>query len=603
MIEQVRSLPENPGIYQYLDEKGRILYIGKAKNLSKRVKSYFNLTPSLLPKNTLSPRIQKMLGETVSLHYIIARNEHDALILENSLIKQLKPKYNILLRDDKTYPYLYIDMDEEFPRFELTRKIVKGKSIRYFGPFSVGARDILDSLYELLKLVQKKSCLKGKKACLFYQMDQCLGPCQFPVKREEYMTFVNQGIDWIQHKGKLISELKSKMETYSEELRFEEALVLRDRIERIEKSELISQIDFASNENFDVFAVESDEKRCCIVRLFIREGKVVSGTHDFLSIDDSFSRDEVYERTLLTFYGTSKPPIIAPILIPHPFESVEWVSAHLSDIFEKKAQIDIPERGKKKELISLALSNAKELLRTAKPIDNETILANIQDLCSLNILPRRIEVFDNSHHAGSATVGAMIVYENGKLDKKSYRTFHVHERDEYSQMKELLTRRIIGFEENPPPDLWVIDGGSTLRSLACELLLSFGIQLDVVAISKEKIDSKAHRAKGAAQDILHTDTGIFRLESTDKRLQFFQFLRDEAHRCAITFHKKTKLKEDQKSRLLSISGISQAKIHKLIEYFGTFEAIAESDYETLTLVVGKKDAKNVQSYYGKGDSK
>jgi len=602
MIEQIRNLPHQAGIYQYLDEKGRILYIGKAKNLSKRVKSYFNLTPTLSPKTTLSLRIQKMLSETVGLHYIIVENEHDALILENSLIKQLKPKYNILLRDDKTYPYLYVDMEEPFPRFELTRKIIKGKGVRYFGPFSVGARDILDSLYELLKLVQKKSCLKGKKACLFYQMEQCLAPCEFPLAREIYMPMVQQGIEWIQNKRRLIKQLEAKMEFYSESLRFEEALILRDRIERIAKSEITSQIDMASNESYDVFAIAVNETRGCILRLFIREGKVASSTHDFIPITPYFSLDEAYERTLVGFYGSEKPPIIAPILIAHPFESVEWVREHLSSLFGKKAILETPQRGGKKELIELALTNAYELLRTPQPT-NEVLQLQLQELFELDTLPNRIEIFDNSHHGGDATVGAMVVYDNGHFDKKGYRTYHLHERDEYGQMSEMLRRRIEGFGENPPPDLWVIDGGSTLRSLAVDLLTSHGIHLDIIAISKEKIDAKSHRAKGSARDILHTADNTFRLESSDKRLQFIQLLRDEAHRSAITFHKKIKVKRDQSSKLLMVHGISQPKIHKLLEYFGTFEAIAKSDFETLCNLIGEKDAKNIQNCYRDENSK
>ncbi|MDD2368143.1 MAG: excinuclease ABC subunit UvrC [Sulfuricurvum sp.] len=602
MLDQIRSLPHQAGIYQYLDEKGRILYIGKAKNLSKRVKSYFNLTPTLSPKMTLSLRIQKMLSETVGLHYIIVENEHDALILENSLIKQLKPKYNILLRDDKTYPYLYVDMEEKYPRFELTRKIIKGKGVRYFGPFSVGARDILDSLYELLKLVQKKSCLKGKKGCLFYQMEQCLAPCEFPIPRETYLPMVTQGIEWIQNKRRLIKQLETKMEFYSESLRFEEALVLRDRIERISKSELTSQIDMASNENYDVFAIALNETRACILRLFIREGKVASSTHDFLPLSLSFSLDEAYERTLIGFYGNEIPPIIAPILTAHPFESREWVRDHLTTLFGKKASIEIPQRGGKKELIDLALTNAYELLRTQQP-SNESLLYTLQELFKLDTLPRRIEIFDNSHFGGTAPVGAMVVYDNGHFDKKGYRTFHLQSHDEYGQMSEMLRRRIEGFADNPPPDLWVLDGGETLRILAVDLLNSHGVHLDVIAISKEKIDAKAHRAKGSARDILHTDDDTLRLEGTDKRLQFVQMLRDEAHRSAITFHKKSKLKLDQHSKLLSTHGISQAKIHKLLEYYGTFEAIAKSDFETLQELIGAKDAKNIQNCYQEEISK
>ncbi len=594
MIEKIRSLPHSAGIYQYLDPKGRILYIGKAKDLSKRVKSYFNLTPELSPKQTLSLRIQKMLSETVSLHYIVVENENDALILENSLIKQLKPKYNVLLRDDKTYPYIYIDLNESYPRFDITRKILNGKKIRYFGPFSTGARDILDSLYELLPLVQKKSCLKGKKACLFYQIHQCLGPCEFPVDISHYRSLVETATLWIQNKKLLLPKLKEKMELYAEELRFEEAMTLRDRCERIEKSEISSTIDLARQVAYDIFAIATHKDRGCIVRLFIRDGKIASSSHDFFTVHESFSLDEGYERALVNYYGSQKPPIIAPILTSHSFEEKEWIEDHLTLLFDKKAILETPKIGIKKQLTDLALTNAEELLKTHKP-SNLDLLISLKELCLLENIPHRIEIFDNSHLGGVATVGAMVVYANGAFEKSSYRQYHLHERDEYGQMSEMLTRRIEGFATNPPPDLWVLDGGSTLRALALELLHSSGVTLDVIAISKEKQDAKAHRAKGSARDILHSEGNTLRLEPYDKRLQFIQLLRDEAHRSAITFHKKTKLKEDQKSKFLSLKGITPPKIHKLLEYYGTFEEIQKGSFDTLSELIGTKDAKIIQN--------
>jgi len=594
MIDTIRSLPHSAGIYQYLDAKGRILYIGKAKDLSKRVKSYFNLTPILCAKSTLSLRIQKMLSETVSLHYIVVENEHDALILENSLIKQLAPRYNVLLRDDKTYPYIYSDLNESYPRFDITRKIITGKNIRYFGPFSTGARDILDSLYEILPLVQKKSCLKGKKACLYYQMSQCLGPCEFSVDATYYKSLVDTAISWIQNKNLLLPKLTEKMEFYAEELRFEEAMKLRDRRERIEKSCVTSSIDLARNVAYDIFAIATLKERGCIVRMFIRDGKIASSSHDFFTAHEDFSLDEGYERALVNYYGTVKPPIIVPILIAHSFEEKGWIQDHLSILFEKKALLEAPKKGIKKQLVTLALTNAQELLKTHKP-SNSDLLVSLKELFSLQNLPNRIEIFDNSHLAGVATVGAMVVYTDGAFEKNSYRQYHLHERDEYGQMREMLTRRIESFNTNPPPDLWVLDGGSTLRSLAIDLLHSHGTALDVIAISKEKLDAKSYRAKGAARDILHTHDETYRLEPYDKRLQFLQLLRDEAHRSAITFHKKTKLKRDQESKLLSQKGITLPKIYKLLEYYGTFEAIQNGSYETLVELIGTKDAKVIQN--------
>jgi excinuclease ABC subunit C len=384
------------------------------------------------------------------------------------------------------------------------------------------------------------------------------------------------------------------MEYYSEELRFEEAIALRDRLERINKSVVATPLDLARQVDFDIFAIALTPLKGCIVRLFIREGKITSSSHDFFAASPDFSLDEGYERALVGFYGTQKPPIIAPILIAHSFEELNWVGEHLSELFEKKALLEVPKIGTKKQLTDLALANAQELLKTHKPT-NEPLLESLKELFSLTKLPSRIEVFDNSHFSGVAIVGAMIVYDEGQFDKKSYRLYHLDKRDEYGQMREMLLRRIQGFSDNPPPDLWVLDGGVTLRSLALELLHSYGITLDVVAISKEKIDAKAHRAKGAARDILHRCDGIVRLEPSDKRLQFIQLLRDEAHRSAITFHKKTKLKRDQETQLLSLKGISKPKIYKLLEYYGTFEAIKNSSWEILVELIGAKDAQIIQN--------
>ena len=597
MIDTIKNLPRSPGVYQYFDAAGRLLYIGKAKNLYNRVKSYFLFTPRLHPNRKLSPRIVKMLNETHSMHYIVVQSEHDALILENSLIKQLKPKYNILLRDDKTYPYIYIDKDEAFPRFEITRKVLKGRNIHYYGPYSVGARDILDSLYELCKLVQKKSCLKGKKACLYYQMEQCLAPCEGKITSQEYQKILTQAIDYIENKKLLITALKSKMAFYAESLRFEEAGALRDRIERIAKSELVSQIDLASTEDYDIFAISHNEQRAVVVRLFMRAGKVISSAHGYININSGFDLDEAYERTIIEFYGHEKPPVIAPILTAHPFKEQILLQEHLSRLFGKKATISNPKRGSKKHLVELALDNANELLRQKRDNSSEAVAHQLKELLSLSTVPRRIECFDNSHMAGEATVGGMITYDNDTFDKSGYRHYHLHERDEYGQMRETLTRRINSFEENPPPDLWLIDGGTTLLSLAKDLLSSAGVNLDVIAISKEKIDARSHRAKGSAHDQLHTIEKSFKLLPTDKRLQWMQRLRDEAHRYAITFHQKTKLKRDQESKLLNTQGISPAKVKKLLQHLGTFEALKSATESEIAAILNESDAKKIKLLY------
>ncbi len=597
-LEQtIKQLPSSAGIYQYFDENHNLLYIGKAKNLSNRVKSYFSFTPKLKPNPTLSQRITKMIQQTVSLNYIVVKTEHDALILENSLIKQLNPKYNILLRDDKTYPYIYIDYSQKYPRFEITRKILKASDIRYFGPYSVGAKDILDSIYELTKLVQKKGSLEKKKICLYHQIERCLAPCELNISQEHYQKEIDSAIELIENKKLLISKLTQKMMSYAEDMRFEEAGELRDRCERINRSEIKSEIDFATTENYDIFVIQNSDIRAVVVRIFMRNGKIISSTHNFITLNDGYDEDELYQRLLIDFYGSEKLPIIAPILVMKEFEGIEMIREHLSTIFEKKADIKVPKIGKRKNLIELAILNAKELLKNDKKSDDFTLLQDIKELLSLHRVPSRVEVFDNSHISGVATVGAMVVYENSSFDKKSYRTYHLQAKDEYAQMRETLTRRVESFTKNSPPDLWIIDGGTTLLKLALEILESNAIFIDVIAISKEKIDAKSHRAKGKANDILHTSQESFSLKNSDKRLQWCQNLRDEAHRSAITFHKKTKLKIDKESKLLTLNGISQAKIIKLLNHFGTFEMLRVVSEEDISLVLNTKDAKTVKNYY------
>ena len=596
MIDTVKNLPDAPGIYQYFDAQGRLLYIGKAKSLRKRVKSYFRFSPTFGANPSLSPRIRKMIGETASLNYIVVDSEHDALILENSLIKQLKPKYNILLRDDKTYPYIYIDHGQTYPRFEITRKVVTGRKIGYFGPYSVGARDILDSVYELVPLAQKASCLRGGKVCLFYQMQQCSGPCEELITPEAYAELVEEATELIRNKKRLLKKLRERMALYAEQLRFEEAGKLRDRIDRIERSETLSNIDLANRDDYDIFAVASDDRQAAVVRLFMRQGKIVSSAFTLLRIDETFDRDELYERTLLEFYGHERPPIVAPILVGDDFESREWVEESLGQVFGKKAQILVPKRGEKRRVVDLARLNARELLgrKTQEKHGWEDTAEALRELCRLSRLPARIEIFDNSHLAGEAPVGAMVVFDEGRFDKKSYRHYHLDARDEYAQMRETLTRRIGSFETNPPPDLWIIDGGTTLLSLARDLLASAGVHLDVIAVSKEKIDAKSRRAKGRALDLLHTVDDTFRLPASDKRLQWVQRLRDEAHRFAITFHKKSREKQAQQTQLLRLHGISPAKVRKLLNHFGTFEAIYDASEEALKHVLGPADAQKIK---------
>ncbi|KAB7888801.1 excinuclease ABC subunit UvrC [Poseidonibacter ostreae] len=607
--EKLKQLPNDAGVYQYFDKDGRLLYIGKAKVLKNRVKSYFKFTPKLLPSDKLGPRIYRMISQTAWIEWIVVPNEHDALILENSLIKQLKPKYNILLRDDKTYPYIYIDYTELFPRLEITRKVYKNKNIKYFGPYSTGARDMLDSIYEIVPLVQKKSCIKGKEACLFHQIKRCHAPCEGKISTAEYSKIVDTAIDYIYNKSKLISKLQEKMMEYSEDFRFEEAMKLRDRIKTIEKSQIKSGVDLATNENIDLFAIKASNKKAVVVRMFIRDGKLTSSSYDFIKInfldeDLNIDLDEAYKRAIINYYDNEIPVLPKEVLTGIELEDKEDIEEFLYNKFSKKIKIVHPKKDKKKDLVKIALNNCDELLRIDSSRNQTTIYDELKKLFSLQTIPSRIESYDNSHMMGQATVGAMVVWndEINGFERKDFRHYNLESKDEYSQMREMLIRRVESFEKNPAPDLWVIDGGSTLLKLAYDIVNSSGVNLDVIAIAKEKVDAKAHRAKGAAKDIVHykDEKGEYRalkLETSDQRLQFVQRQRDEAHRFVINFHKKQKRKEDKQISLLQIKGIGEAKVKKLLLYFGEFEKIRSASIEDLKEVLNEKDATVISNYF------
>ena len=587
LINTLKNAPENAGIYQFFNASGMLLYVGKAKNIKNRVKSYFRFSGELKASPLLSSRIAKMISEVEKVEFIIVQSEHDALILENSLIKQLKPKYNILLRDDKTYPYIAINLAEPFPRFEITRKIVNDKNIKYFGPLSGSAKALLDALYLTFPLVQKKGCLKEGKACLFYQIQRCLAPCEGKISASDYAKIVQESLAILNDQKKLISLLHVKMEEASLKLNFEEAAKLRDIKHAIKESLHVTHVELLKLENYDVFAIETLEKTAVIMRLFIRGGKIVSTSHSFLHNAYGFEKEELYQRALFEFYHPMNQTFSHEILLAESFSEQTEMSQFLSEKFGEKITINVPKRGEKYYLTSMALENAQALLLQHATKNNHALNEQLQTLFDLSALPKRIEIFDNSLLGGQAPVGAMVVWDE-KFDKSSYRRYALHHANEYAQMKEMLERRIQDFSKESPPDLWILDGGETLLKLAFSLLKEKKIHLDVLAIAKEKIDAKALRAKGNAHDIICTKNQSLKLPPSDKRLQFIQRLRDEAHRFAITYHQKKRQNKDLTLELQSIEGIGAATIKKLLNYFGTFDAIYTATQEELVFTIGQK---------------
>ncbi|MDR0665267.1 MAG: excinuclease ABC subunit UvrC [Helicobacteraceae bacterium] len=584
----IKRLPPSAGVYQYLDQNGRLLYVGKAKNLKNRVKQYFAFTPTLAPDPRLSARIAKMIGETRFLEYIVVESESDALILENSLIKQLKPKYNILLRDDKTYPYIYVDLALDFPRFEITRKVIAQKNVKYFGPFASSVRDIYDALYSIFPLAQKRSCLKEKKACLFYQIGRCSAPCEGLIDKVSYRAMIDEAALLINHKERLAKALESKMIAYAQAEHYEEAAKIRDQIRGILSAATLSGVDLARKENFDVLALSDQGSSAAAVRLFIREGKIISSSAQSFRFSQGYDEDEAYKRSFISFYLPDIPVTATTIYVAKRFAEADAIVEWLNNAYKRSFEIIVPKIGAKKALVDLAIKNAKELLK--KDAQNLSIETAVKELLKLENTPKRLEIFDNSHIMGEAPVGAMVVFDNNEWVKSDYRHYNLTAKNEYEQMLETLSKRAEKFGENPPPDCWVIDGGETLRKLALNVLSSVGVKIDVAAIGKEKLDGKTRRAKGATKDILYANEEAFRLEASDKRLHFFQKLRDEAHRFAIAFHRKQKRKADAKLKILKVKGVGEATLKRLIQVFGSFEAIENASYDEIAKAAGQKAA-------------
>lgn len=581
LLKQIKDLPDSPGVYRYYKDS-TLLYVGKAKNLKKRVKSYFVFSPvfGANPKN--SARIINLIEQTTHLEYTKTNSELDALILENSLIKQLHPKYNILLRDDKTYPYICIKLSDEYPRLEITRKVKNDNLIKYYGPYTSGVKELLDALYLCYPLRQMKSC---KKRCIFYDINRCIAPCEFNVKNE-YSNILKGALNALKNPKQMLSILNDKMFKFAENENYEEAAKIRDMIKTINNLNKNIEVDLACDIDFDVFAIVSSDKYIASTRLIINHGKVISVINEKIEnkVGDFF--------TQLLFANYKEGIIPSNIYIENIYNDAKIASEYLSNKAKHKVNIKITKNKDILKLIELAKNNAKINLENT----NNSIIEKLKLFFNLNHSPYKIEIFDNSHFQGQAVVGAMVSYNlnTNEFEKNNYRIYNLNSNNDYNQMEEMLIRRIKSFDELSCPDLWIIDGGKALLDLANELLTQNEINLDVIAISKEKLNHLSHRAKGSAKDILHYNDEEYKLKPNDEILQLIQKLRDEAHRFAISNHKKHKRKEDIKSSKLEKLGISKANILKLLNYYGNYEKIYEASYEELLKITNKNIANKIK---------
>ena len=583
--EKLKLIPHNPGVYLMKNSKGGIIYVGKAKNLKKRVSSYFN-------RNSFDlPRTEVLVSRIADLDYIVTRSEMDALILEDTLIKKHRPKFNVSLKDDKRYPYLKITMKEAFPRVVVTRSVDRDGS-KYFGPYTE-ARSVRHTLMLLEKIFKLRTCTKyipkevkqenADRACLNFQINKCDAPCIGNVSYEDYRERIDQVILFL--KGKtdaIISKLKEKMEQASIEQKFEKASGIRDQIMEISH---ISKKQIMSNQSLadaDVIGIARFESACCSVILKIRDGKLIKKEHYFLENTDEANLQLIISR-FITHYYNYREDIPSQLITQEVPDDNELLTELL------KTKIYIPQKGDKKKLVDMAKHNAFLLVEEKRlahiKSSQRTVFAvkELKEKLRMDKLPRKIAAFDVSNLYGEDAVASMVFFDNGKPKKNQYRRFKIKfvpGIDDYKMMNEAVTRYLSHLKDKDVemPDLILIDGGKGQLSAAHSALKKskYGISLFSIAKRLEEIFKP-----GKHETII--------IPKTSYALKLLQQIRDEAHRFAITYHKNLRDKKIQYSELDGIEGIGEKRKLLLLSYFGSVEKLRDATLEELSCVPGISD--------------
>lgn len=603
--DKLANLPKGPGVYQHRDAEGTVLYVGKAKNLRNRVRSYFQ------ESRPREGRLQALVSKIADVEVIVTDTEAEALILENNLIKKLKPRYNVNLKDDKTYPYICIKK-ERFPRIFPTRRVKKDGS-KYFGPYTdvKNMKLVLHTIRSVFKLrtctlnLAPEPIAAGKfEPCLEYHIKKCAAPCVGYQTEEDY----NQSVQQIEkllngHTRDLIDKLEAQMSRAAVALQFERAAEIRDQISALKqysaRQKLVSK-DFLDRDLF-AMAVDRDSKVAVGVIFKVREGKVIGRQHKYLRRIEDLREAELMQ-TYLEHYYTEATFFPEEVLLSTETESSEFVEALLYKKRGKKVPVKVPQRGEKAELLRLVEANARLLIQEwnlQKMKRGEERIAYaveaLQQDLQLPRLPKRIESFDISHLGGTGTVASCVVFENGKPKKRAYRTYKIRsvedgKPDDFLSMREVVSRRYRRtLEENGPwPDLVVIDGGKGQLSSAVEALQ----QIDVYG--KFPVIGLAKRLE---EVFFPGDTDPKHIGKASASLQLLQRVRDEAHRFAVTFQRKQRQKKDLHSELLDIEGVGAKTARKLLKHFGSVKRVRQASESDLSGVVGPAVAKKIQTHF------
>ncbi len=589
--EQLKLLPTNPGVYLMKNEQAKIIYVGKAINLKNRVKSYFQSS-----KNH-SPKVKSMVEKISDFEYIITANEIEALILECNLIKKYRPKYNISLRDDKTYPYIKVTLNEDYPTVSITRKILKDGA-KYFGPYtSAGA--VHEVLNLLKKLFQIRSCrqMNTKRPCLEFHIKRCLAPCTGRVAKSEYREMIKSLCLFLEGRNEVVlKELTSRMQIAAENFQFELAAKLRDQVLAIEKISAKQNIIIGSSDQ-DIIGLARKADEACIQIFFIRSGKMIGRDH-FLLNGTEDETDSALLNAFLEQYYNKATFIPKEILLPAEIENEEILSAWLSQKKNAKVSFGLPQRGVKKEMVLMANDNAVVVLEE-QMIKNsaglEQTVGAMKDLgryLRMEKELKRIECFDISHIQGSETVASMVVFSNGAPDKQEYRRYKLKsvegKPDDFKSMQEVVGRRYRQ-SDGIMPDLIIIDGGKGQLNSALEIIRALGhYQIPVVGLAKQ---FEYVFLEGQSEPVI--------LPPNSKALYLIQRIRDEAHRFAITYHRKLRHKRNLVSVLDHIEGIGPTRRKALWDAFGSIAEIKKAKITDLTAVPGISEniANNIVKYF------
>ena len=587
--EIIDQSPSSSGIYKMLNEKEEIMYVGKAKNLQNRLKSYLNT-------NNLSNRIRRMVSRISNIEVIITETEKEALLLEANLIKKLKPPFNILLRDDKSFPYIFINHEQEFPQISKHRGKQKYKG-KYFGPFAT-----INSLNYTLKILQKVFLLRScddtifqnrSKPCLLYQIERCSGPCvDYTLSKKEYLQSVKNAEHFLsgQHSN-LQEELSSKMDEESKSLNYEKAASYRDKIVALTQIQSQQNINLYDVKNTDVISISRKGNKSCVQVFIYRSGQNWGNRSYFPKHSDEVETYEILERFIVDFYTRYSPP--KNVLLNLPLKNSSLIETSLKSIYNYKTSFFVPKKGKKLDIVNYASRNSELALKNhiAQSHSDKENLSQLSKVLNITKKIKRVEAYDNSHLSGKNAVGAMIVYSEEGFEKKSYRKFNIDSSkvklgDDYGMMRHVLERRFSkeaiknSKKYEKLPDLLVIDGGKGHYDLAKEILETKGLnEMELISIFK------GEGRKESLDQIIYKNKKNF-IDKNTPSFFFIQRIRDESHRYAIGAHKAKRKREMHASELEPIEGLGRSRRKLLLNHFGSIKNIKNASAQDMMKVRG-----------------